>query len=176
MQMQAPLIVPDDRLNTILVKGTRADRQTIEGLLELLDTSEMAESVATAFQPKTIPIKHTEAARVMQMIQTVYRSYFATAAANSNFAPQITVDEITNALIVKAPPHILGEITRFAQSLDTAADEDSARRLHVIRLKNANAVRVQEMLNAMMRGGTSTYRSATPYRTNPYQSTPSRPR
>ncbi len=181
-RMQAPLIVPDDRLNTILVKGTRADRQTIEGLLELLDTAEMAESVATAFEPKTIPIKHTEATRVMQMVQSLYRSYFATGMANSNFTPQITVDEITNSLIVKAAPAVLEEITKFAQSLDTAADEDAAERLHVIQLKSANALRVQEMLNAMMRGGTSgyggtsPYRTTLPYRITPYQSTPYRPR
>ena len=173
--MQAPLIVADDRLNTILVKGTRADRQTIEGLLELLDTAEMAESVATAYEPKTIPIKHTEASRVMQMIQTLYRAYFATATGNSNFTPQITVDEITNSLIVKAPPRILDDITRFAESIDTAADEDPARRLHVIQLKTSNALRVQEMLDAMMRGGTGTYRPATPYRA-PYSTTPYGPR
>ncbi len=171
-QMQVPLIVPDDRLNTILVKGTRADRQTIEGLLELLDTAEMAESVATAFEPKTIPIKNTEASRVMQMIQSLYRSYFAAGTANSNFTPQITVDDITNSLIVKAPPAVVEEITRFAQSLDTAADEDAAERLHVIQLKSANALRVQEMLNAMMRGGSGTYRPMTPYRTTPYRTTP----
>ena len=162
-----PLIVADDRLNTILVKGTRADRQTIEGLLDILDTSEIAESVAAAYEPKMIAIKHTDANRVMQMIQTVYRSYFSSTPANSNFAPQVTVDDITNSLIIKAPPHIVDDITKFAQSLDKAADEDAAERLRVIPLKNANALRVQEMLNAMMRGGTGTYRS-TPYRTTPY--------
>ena len=151
-QTQAPLIVPDDRLNTILVKGTRADRQTIEGLLEIIDTAEMAESVAAAYEPKMIPLKHTDASRVMQMVQTVYRSYFATASANSNFTPQLTVDDITNSLIVKAPPHILDDITKFAESLDVAADENAAESLRVIPLKKANAMRAQEMLNALLRG------------------------
>ncbi len=168
-QTSIPLIVADDRLNTILVKGTRADRQTIEGLLEILDTSEIAESVAAAYEPKMIAIKHTDANRVMQMIQTVYRSYFSSTPTNSNFAPQVTVDEITNSLIIKAPPHVVDDITKFAQSLDTAADEDAAERLRVIPLKNANALRVQEMLNAMMRGNTGTYR-ASPYSTNRYRS------
>jgi type II secretory pathway component GspD/PulD (secretin) len=103
------------------------------------------------------------------MIQTVYRSYFSSAQAGSNFAPQVTVDDITNSLIIKAPPHVVEEITKFAQSLDTAADEDAAEQLRIIPLKNANALRVQEMLNAMMRGGTGTYRS-TPYRATPYRS------
>ncbi len=166
-QTPTPLIVPDDRLNTLLVKGTRADRQTIEGLLEILDTAEMAESVAAAYEPKMIPIKHTDASRVLQMIQTVYRSYFATASANSNFTPQMTVDDITNSLIVKAPPHILEDITRFAETLDVAADENAAESLRVIPLKKANAMRAQEMLNALLRGS-SGYR--TPYRT-PYRRT-----
>ena len=167
-QTPAPLIVPDDRLNTLLVKGTRADRQTIEGLLEIIDTAEMAESVAAAYEPKRIPLKHTDASRVMQMIQTVYRAYFSTTSTTSNFTPQLTVDEITNSLIVKAPPHIVEDITKFAESLDTAADEDPARRLRVIPLKSANALRVQEMLNAMMRGSSgyraTPTRSAAPYR------------
>ncbi len=171
-QTQAPLIVPDDRLNTILVKGTRADRQTIEGLLEIIDTAEMAESVAAAYEPKMIPLKHTDASRVLQMVQTVYRSYFATASANSNFTPQLTVDDITNSLIVKAPPHIVDDITKFAESLDVAADENAAESLRVIPLKKANAMRAQEMLNALLRGSSgyrgsssrSPYRSASPYR------------
>ncbi|GEM_PF-1456151 len=171
-QMTAPLIVADDRLNTILVKGTRADRQTIEGLLEILDTAEMAESVAAAYEPKMISLKHTEAARVMQMIQTVFRSHFTTTSTSSNFTPQVTVDEVTNSLIVKAPPRILDEITKFAESLDTAADEGAASRLYVIQLKRANSLRVQQMLDAMLRGSTGT--RATPYRA-PY-STPYRPR
>ena len=161
-QTQVPLIVPDDRLNTILVKGTRADRQTIEGLLEIIDTPEMAESVAAAYEPKMIPLKHTDASRVMQMIQTVYRSYFTTAAATSNFSPQLTVDEITNSLIVKAPPHIVEDITKFAENLDVAADENAAEKLRVIPLKKANSARAQEMLNALLRGGGG-YR-ASPYR------------
>ena len=168
-QTPAPLIVADDRLNTILVKGTRADRQTIEGLLEIIDTAEMAESVAAAYEPKMIPIKHTDASRVMQMIQTVYRSYFQTTASNSNFTPQLAVDEITNSLVVKAPPHILEDITEFAESLDKAADENAAESLRVIPLKKANAMRAQEMLNALLRGGSGGYR-ATPYRSaTPYR-------
>ena len=59
----APLIVPDDRLNTIMVKGTMRDRRTIEGLLDILDTAEMSESVAAAYEPKMIPLQHTDAAR-----------------------------------------------------------------------------------------------------------------
>ena len=125
--------------------------------MEILDTSETSDTVAAAFEPKTIRIEHTDAARLAQMIQQVYRSYFTGAPAGSNFAPQLTVDQTTNSLIIKAPPQIVDTVTRFAKSLDTAAVEDPSRKLRVIPLKNANAARVQQALNAMMRGGTGAY-------------------
>ena len=62
------VIVPDERLNAILVQGSRADRAKIEGLLEILDTEEDA---ARGF--KIIKLEKANAKNVQQALEMILR-------------------------------------------------------------------------------------------------------
>ncbi len=60
-------IIPDERLNTILVKGSRADRAKIEDLLKILDTAEDSRTL------RIIPLKKTNATRVQQALEMILK-------------------------------------------------------------------------------------------------------
>ena len=156
-------IVPDERLNQIIVEGSRLDRERIEGLVEVLDSDQVPESLA-ANKPRIIPIKNTDAGQIEEVLRDVFRTqltpYTRTSRTSSsrsggmalNLTPELTVDEVTNSLIVKAASPLIDEITELAQTLDEAAGQQRARGLKIISLKKASASRVEEALDAILRG------------------------
>ncbi|MBN2476468.1 MAG: hypothetical protein JXB62_17775 [Pirellulales bacterium] len=148
------VIVPDERLNTLLVQGSRSDRAKIEHLLTILDTDEVPQTLATR-QPKMIPIKNTKASRIEQVIREMFGTQLSSRAAGARSMPswlssQMTVDEITNSLVVKAPSPLIDDITSLAETLDEAAGEDPSRGLKLIPLKRANAKRIQQALDVII--------------------------
>jgi len=162
-------IVPDERLNQIIVEGSRLDRERIEGLVKVLDSNQVPETLA-ANKPRIVPIRNTDATQIEQVIRDVFRTqltpYTRTSRTSSrgssgmplNLTPELTVDEVTNSLIVKASSPLVDEIVELAQTLDEAAGEERARGLKIISLKKANASRVEEALNAIIRGSSPSRR------------------
>jgi type II secretory pathway component GspD/PulD (secretin) len=151
------VIVPDARLNTILVQGTRADRSKIEDLLRFLDTADVPEGVA-ANKPKLVPIKNTQAARVEQIIRSLFAAKLKAQGSSGNgssgwFDPEMTVDEVTNSLIVMAPGPLAEEITKLAETLDEAALADRSRSVRIIPLKKTNVGRMEGALDMLLRSG-----------------------
>lgn len=152
------VIVPDERLNRILVQGSRIDRETIDGLIRALDTEE-----GTASRPQIVPVQYAEATEVANVVRDVFRSQLtrtatATPAAPgmrslgaSRVVPQVAVDEATNSLIVMAPSPLLDEILKLVGSLDQAAEQNPARRLRIISLQKASASRVDEALQRILK-------------------------
>jgi hypothetical protein len=149
------VIVPDERLNTIFVQGSRSDRTLIESLIQMLDTDEVPETSA-ARKPKMIPIQNARASEVEQTIRGVFSGQLASGGSRTEgaaFAPRLAVDETTNTLIVTAPAPLINEITELAETLDKKAGDNPAERLKIIRLKKANATRMEDAINSIMRGG-----------------------
>jgi type II secretory pathway component GspD/PulD (secretin) len=62
-------IVPDERLNSILVQGSRIDRETIEALIRTMDTED-----ARATKPQIIPIHYADAQEIANTLRDVFRS------------------------------------------------------------------------------------------------------
>jgi type II secretory pathway component GspD/PulD (secretin) len=150
------VIVPDERLNTILVQGSRADRSKIESLLKILDTDQVPDT-PEAHKPKLIPIKNTTASRIEQVIREMFRSRLGSRGASATgssvpswLSSEVTVDEVTNSLVIRAPAPLIDDITQLAEQLDRAAGEDPSRGLKIIRLQKANAASVQEALDMII--------------------------
>jgi type II secretory pathway component GspD/PulD (secretin) len=162
------VIVPDERLNLVLVQGNRSDRATIESMLRVLDSAETP-AVLGAHQPRIVAIENTKAARVEQLLRTVFRAQMATqggGAAGATpgwLATDLAVDDATNSLIVMAPPQLAESICQFAQQLDKAAGDDPSRNISIVRLKSANAARVQSVLDSVLkkRSGSTSVRSSS---------------
>ena len=151
-------IVPDERMNRILVQGSRIDRETIESLVRVLDTEQ-----GTASKPQIVPIRFAEATEVAQVVQDVFRSQMTRSASGygngprssalSRVTPEVAVDPATNSLIVMAPSPLLDEILKLISSLDQAAEENPARRLKIIALQKTNTTRVEDALQRILKSG-----------------------
>jgi len=157
----ALVIVPDERLNTIMVQGSRIDRETVGNVIRVLDSN-----LAEASKPKFIPLHNTDAKDIVQVVRDVFRSQLtartrsgAGASVSRRLEPSVTADELTNSLIVMAPAPLQEEIAEFANHLDQAADETPGRRLQIIPLAKLKATRVEEALQRILNSRASPRRT-----------------
>ena len=77
-----------------------------------------------------------------------------------NLTPHLSVDRITNSLVIKAPSPLIDEIEQLATTLDEAAGEQRERGLRIIPLQKTNARHVHAALETIIKSGrTSSSRS-----------------
>jgi len=149
-------IVPDERLNTIIVQGSRIDRETIESLVRVFDSDEGA-----ATKPQLVPLRYAEASQVAEVIQNVFRSQLTPGSRSRSSkstprqTPSVSVDEKTNSLIVMAASPLLEEILQLANKLDEAAGASPARQVKIIQLKKSSATRVEDALRKILNSGST---------------------
>ena len=70
-------IVPDARLNALIVHAKPADLDTIEQLLKVLDQRNGPEDVEAETQPRPIPVYNTTATKMAEIVQQVYADRMA---------------------------------------------------------------------------------------------------
>lgn len=166
-------IVPDTRLNALIVQGSSTDLATIEDLLEVLDTSELPES-ANSNRARLIPVVHTKAERIAGVLEDVYRRQLTTGGGRRQIeiprgasremaamlqqlnqaasGPEMTlsVDDDANAVVVMASPPLVAEVERLVETLDTAASNFSES-VRVVQLKKTNAGALKKTLEMLIR-------------------------
>ncbi|HZC45998.1 MAG TPA: type II secretion system secretin GspD [Candidatus Acidoferrum sp.] len=76
----------------------------------------------------------------------------ATSATGPSMGYKVIPDERTNTLVVTAPPLQMREIQEIVQKLDVVPPLATSR-IHVYRLKNAQALEMVEVLNNLLNGG-----------------------
>lgn len=184
------MIVPDSRLNALIVQATPADLDLIEQLLRVVDQLDVPESTVNP-RPRLIPIRNTGAAQIAEILREVYSERMAGANRNRQPSPQevmqmlqggrggnaqrgggrntsdaqkisIGVDVRTNSLIVSAPQALYEEIEQLVQTLDHATSE-SNQAIRVVTLKRSNPATVQKALAAIVgEKATTTNKPANP--------------
>lgn len=172
----AVLVVPDDRLNAVIVHAPRADRAAIERLIELLDAPNAPESLS-ANKPAILPVKNTKAAAIERVLRDVYETQLRSGGGRRAVpiptgissemadlirqvnaavsAPQmsLSVDEVTNSLVVMAAPPLVAEVTKLVETLDSSAAVDPARAVEIVPLQKANIKRIEDALDALLKEG-----------------------
>jgi type II secretory pathway component GspD/PulD (secretin) len=149
------VIAADERMNAILVQASRADRATIENYLKIIDAEETPADAA-ASKPLTVPLRNAKAVRIEQILRTIFKPQLGAKSAGAGggstglFSAELAVDEVTNSLIIVAPPALAERIAEFARSLDDSAMENASREVSIISLKKSSAVRVQKILDLLM--------------------------
>ncbi len=167
------VIVPETRMNALIVYGGRTDRDRIEQLLEILDTEKLPDS-GRIFRTEVITIKHADAEKVENVVRGVYRTELAaggtrraieiptgidSSVANvlrqinaASSAPLLTIEvqEETNSLVVKAPQNLIVEISELVTQLDETSATNRARGVTLIPLKKTNSRRVMQVLNDVL--------------------------
>ena len=166
-------MVPDERLNSLIVFASRSDRSRIEQLLEVLD-SDQFEDTKRAYVTKVIPVQYTDAGRIEDVLQGVYRPQLTAGGARSTISipkgvpsevatvlrqinaaaasPLLTIEvqTDTNSLVVKAPQDLLDEVSDLVASLDEVSQTSRARGLTLLPLKKTKASRVMEILGDVL--------------------------
>ncbi|MBX9790745.1 MAG: hypothetical protein K2Y37_17650 [Pirellulales bacterium] len=169
-----PVVVPDSRLNALIVHASRGDLETIEGLIETLDSSEVSES-AIGSRPRLIPVRNTDADRVAEILRDVYKTQLTAGAGQRRqrlprreglsrdmammmaqmdaeaAGPEMTigVDRATNSIVVSAPPRLLTEVETLVRELDEQSDA-SRPTVKVVALQKTNTKAVRRALESMV--------------------------
>jgi type II secretory pathway component GspD/PulD (secretin) len=160
-------IVPDARLNALIVHAKPADLDTVEQLLKVLDQSSGPEKVEAEAQPRAIPLYNTAATEVAQIVQQVYQDRMAGASGvmspqdmmkmirgGNNTEQQVqkmslAVDTRNNVLIVRAPDALFNEVKTLVNDLDQSL-ADSPQTTKVVALQHTNSAAVQKALTSML--------------------------
>ncbi len=194
-------IIPDMRLNALLVHAGSKDLDTMEQLLKVIDQPFSPEDVQTVARPRLIPVLNTDAQTVADVLKQVYSGRLQAEAGGQQRQPSpqeliqalrggrggggqqqrkseeqkvtIGVDVRTNSLIVSAPDYLFGEIGELVEQLDTAS-VPSNETVQVVTLKRANADTVQRTIAAVLGEKIQLAAPATPGGSTTSRSTQSR--
>jgi type II secretory pathway component GspD/PulD (secretin) len=170
-------IVPDTRLNALIVHASPIELDLIEQLLKVIDQEASPETVQTVGKPRLIPVFHTSAEQVATVVRQVYANRIISSvdgqrqptpedliralrggrggSSNRNRAAEdqqkmtVGVDTRSNALVVSAPEPLFVEVKALVEELDQP-DSDSEETVEMVNLKGANAIMVQRTLAAVM--------------------------
>jgi len=167
------VIVPEPRMNALIVYGGRTDRDRIEQLLEILDTEKLPDS-GRIFRTQVIVVKHADAEKVQTVLRGVYRtemnaggtrrpitipagidSSVASVLRQMNAAasaPLLTIEvqTETNSLVIKAPQSLIDELSELVTQLDDTTATNRARGVTLFPLKQTNTRRVMRVLNDVL--------------------------
>jgi type II secretory pathway component GspD/PulD (secretin) len=84
LETSGPLqIVPDTRINALIVKGQSKDVELIRQLLTIIDQEHSPENVQTTAPPRLIPVFNASATEVATVVKEIYASRMAGANANA---------------------------------------------------------------------------------------------
>ncbi len=163
------VVVADDRLNALVVYGNRQAREMVGQLLEVLDSQGLPDPL-NVYKSEIFQFKYIHVSRAMAIIRNVYKPQLSpgmgkkpieipegvtnsvasilTQINASNRGPILTLDmdATTNSMIMRAPPELREEITKFAQELDEQGANNSNRSVRVIQLRQGKSTIIQEAL------------------------------
>lgn len=139
----------DPGTNTLLVTDYADNLARLEQVIANLD-------IPSADEPILIPLKYVSAQELSALINRVFTPTAGQGAAGAVFdVMQIGVDERSNSLIVRGRDRsLVGKVRNLAASLDVPTPV--AGNVHVIYLKNAQAVDVAKTLRNILGSDTST--------------------
>lgn len=167
------VLVPETRLNALLVYGNRSDRERIEQLLEVLD-SEKAPDSGRVFRTEVIAVNYASAGQILDVLSSVYQTELAAGGSRRpvtipagidaevasvlrqlnarNSAPLLTIEvqQETNSLVVKAPQSLIEELQELVTRLDESARDSRARGIRLIPLQKVNSRRVMQILGDVL--------------------------
>jgi len=183
-------IIPDTRLNALVVRANPTDTDTIKQLLEILDQKGTPGEILVQPKPRLIPVHNTRADEVAEIVRQVYQDRMVTASGAARpptpqefFAAMrggrgrsrdsgrsatddaqkmsIGVDARTNSLVVSAPEALFQEVKQLVEQLDEAAIGSTNQAVQVVTLKGANPQAVQQALSTLLGEGLTSSRTGS---------------
>ena len=153
-----PLIAPANAIavypasNTLVITDYAGNLQRIARIIESID-------LPGGTDPVVIPLAHASAVDVAPMVGRMFAETPGAPGADTSQRLSVVADPRSNSLVARADnPSRIGRLRTLVAMLDTPTS--AAGNLHVVYLKNAEAVKVAETLRAIYLGDTAT--SAAP--------------
>ena len=165
-------IVADPRINALVVRGSQTDRTAIRELLAVLDSPQFIGLFASP-PPVYVPVMNTDASRIEQILRSVYAAQLSRGggrppitipsgvsteiatmleqinASVSGPLLQLSVDEVSNAIVMRAPPELSKEVRGFIEQVDTQATTSRSRGVRVVPLSQTNAEQIRQLLESV---------------------------
>jgi type II secretory pathway component GspD/PulD (secretin) len=180
-------ITPDDRLNALLVQANRTDLASLEQLLKILDQKGSPEDLSISPKPRMIPVQHTRAQDVADIIKQVYADRMVESpSAMANRQPpmpffmrglmqqpnqpkrddatrlSVGVDTRTNSLVVAATDPLFEEVKQLVSQLDLAAADGQGQTVRVVTLHRTSLSTVERALAAIAGDSVQVNRNGSP--------------
>jgi len=161
-----PLIAPNNTItaypnnNTLVITDYASNLQRIDKIIESID-------LPSGTDPVMIPLRHASALEVAQVVNRLFaETAQAPVAAGADTSQRITIvaDTRSNSLLARSEnPSRIGRLRSLVAMLDSPTS--AGGNIHVVHLKNAEAVKVAETLRAIYLGetGLAPARAATPF-------------
>ena len=145
-----PLIAPNNSItagqnsNTLIVTDYASNLQRIAEIIGAIDQP-------SGSDPVLIPLRYASAVDAAQTINHLFADAAAQQGADPTQRTTVVADARSNSLLVRASdPSRLSQIRKFAAMLDSPTS--AAGNIHVIYLKNAEAVKIAETLRGIYSG------------------------
>lgn len=109
-------VVADERSNRLIIKGEKTSRERIRKLIKQLDKPSYFSGSA-----KVIRLKYADSKKLAELIKNLMSDSDSSGGKDANKAKgkaSIYADEELNALVIRAEPSILKEITEIIHELD----------------------------------------------------------
>lgn len=175
-------LVPDPRLNALIVEANEADLQFIEQLLQVIDRESSITDIETAGMPRLIPVVYSSADEMANVVRQAFPDRIATSGGQQQRGPSpedliralrgqrgggddresrgeqqkmtIGVDARSNSLIVTAPEPLFRQVELLVQQIDQPGSMDSDI-VSVVPVKKADPEVLQKTLKTLMTGSTT---------------------
>ena len=167
------IVVPEQRLNAIVVHANQSGRAVVKDILTVLDADD--DDSRTKFNtPRIVQVHYSAANRIIKVLQSIYKTQLTSGAGRrkqidipegvdsdvaavleqlnaSSAGPLLTleVDETTNSIIVLGPPQLAEEVTGLIGQLDQRTQQADTRGIRVISLKNIRSELLSDVLSEL---------------------------
>ncbi len=150
---QKPVILPDLRMNALLVSAGADDSKVLAGLVAKLDV----EITDPAVVLDVLPLTHNDAGAIGPVIQRIFLARLTSMTPpGATPVPQdrvdVAADALANALIVSASKENLAMIRELLKKVDVEPATESGT-VKIYTLKNADAQQAATMLQGLVQQG-----------------------
>ncbi len=142
-------VLADDRINSILVTGSKEAFDVVERLMPQLD----GEGTFNRLNFRVFSLKKATAAKLQATLQPIFANRPPKVKGEANEPITIVADPWVNALLVGAAADDMSTIESLIERLDSDAAE-TGMSIHVFPLAKADARRVATTVQSLFREGT----------------------
>ncbi|MDO5581733.1 MAG: hypothetical protein Q4G69_11440 [Planctomycetia bacterium] len=157
--------LPDYTMNTIMVNGSKSDRELAGAMIVLLDKPELFPQAIT--KPYKIKVRNAPVGRMAQQVLVAFQRKLMSTRLPGDQLPRISPNPTTGMLEIYAPEELAKEIEAYVKEMDEEIVNDPVQKVHVIELKNINSSVLQKYITNLRQMSTPAY-PASPYMINPY--------